>query len=263
MLTQALASGSKGNSIYVETEDCRILFDQGLSARQLVLRLNESGHDPENLDALFITHEHTDHVKGVRVLAKKYNIPVYVSAGTREALDDKGLLNDVPRIHSFQPGHEISINSTRIHSFGISHDAREPVNYIIESSDIRTGIFTDLGHVSHLVRQLAGTCSYLYLEANHDVEMLRNGSYPLELQRRIRSRFGHLSNHQSLELLENLLPSPELQGISFIHLSEENNRPALLEEQVRGILEKTGRTLPFEICLQHEISHRQQINKRG
>lgn len=256
----SLASGSKGNSIFIESHDRRLLIDQGISAKQLILRLQECGRRPEDIDAILVTHEHSDHIKGIRVLAKKYRIPVYANSETIMQMHIKSALDGVQNVYKFQTGESFCIGETGIQPFSVSHDAVAPTNFIIQSDNISLGIFSDLGHLSQLVKMKAARCDYLYLEANHDLEMLKNGPYPIELQRRIRSRFGHLSNEQSLQLMEELLENSRLQGISFIHLSEKNNHPHILKNAVQSRLEKLDKKLKFEICPQHQPGIEQTVN---
>ena len=259
MKIQSLASGSKGNSLLVDTEDSCFLIDQGLSAKQLTLRMEKCGRSPKELKAICISHNHGDHVNGVRVLANKYHIAVYANKNTLDAMKVKGALKDVRSIHIFETGKVFYLNKTEIHPFSVSHDAEETVNFLIKSQDKYVGIFTDLGHVSHLVKQKALLCHYLYLEANHDIDMLKNGPYPIAVQQRVRGKFGHLSNDQSLDLLESIVEKGQVQGVSFIHLSEKNNHPDLLKKAIQSRLEKSGKNLNFEICTQHEPGTLQEI----
>jgi len=260
MYIQALASGSKGNSYLVGSDRTAFLVDQGLSALQLTRRLQDAGMSPGELQAIFVTHEHGDHIRGIRVLAARHDIPVYASQPLMSVLKEKGALEGVKRLRVFEKGDTVQMGDLELQPFSVSHDAVDPVNYLVRHGDLQASIVTDLGFVSHLVREKVRACRWLYLESNHDLKMLRQGPYPLDLQRRIRGRQGHLSNEQALDLLEELLPGEMLQGVSFIHLSEENNDPSLLRDELQSRLETMGKNINFEICTQHSIAERRKIS---
>ncbi len=218
-----LASGSRGNALYIESAESRILIDAGLSARELGRRLEGIGVCAEDLDALLVTHEHTDHCQGVGPLSRRYDLPVYLHHATRQALPKLGRISE---LNEFTTGDVFDIKDLRITTFPITHDAVAPVGYTVETAAGKIGVATDLGIVTRLVcEQLKGS-RVLVLESNHDEEMLRDGPYPWQLKQRIRSNHGHLSNNASAELLRSLV-SDRLEAVFLAHLSEENNCPDL------------------------------------
>lgn len=249
---QILASGSKGNSILVCSQKTRILVDAGLSGKEVASRLRKTPVDLKQLHALVVTHEHQDHVRGLGVLSRRCDLPVYATGGTLEGLPpETGKMADV---RVFQPGSSFNVGDLRIQAFAISHDAREPVGFVIENNGTRLGICTDLGVATQLVRAKLQNCHGLVVEANHDIAMLLNGPYPPHLKQRIRSRHGHLSNADTCELLQSLLHS-DLQSVMFAHLSEVNNHPELVAAGYRRLVElPEWETVRFGIGTQHEVS---------
>ena len=231
-----LGSGSRGNSIYVSDGATSILVDAGFSAREIDRRMRSQGIDPARLDAILVTHEHADHVRGVERLVRRHHLPVFLTAGTRR---EAGSLQCLPEIHSFACGSELRINTLTVRPFSISHDARDPAGFTIGANGSRIGIATDLGHVTALVREHLRGCRLLILEANHDPEMLMAGPYPWFLKQRIRSRIGHLSNHESCRLLEDIL-HPALEQVVLAHLSETNNTPAKALTEMSTLLSGTS-----------------------
>jgi phosphoribosyl 1,2-cyclic phosphodiesterase len=216
-----LGSGSRGNAIYVSDGATAILIDAGFSAREIDRRMRHRGLDPAGLSAILVTHEHTDHVRGIERLVRRYRLPVYLSAGTHEGA---AALHELPEIHPFACGREFRINSLAVRPFSISHDARDPAGFTVGANGSRIGIATDLGHVTALVRDHLRGCRLLIVEANHDPDMLMGGPYPWFLKQRIRSRTGHLANHETGCLLADIL-HPGLEQVVLAHLSETNNRP--------------------------------------
>lgn len=231
-----LGSGSRGNSIYVSDGATSILVDAGFSAREIDRRMRSQGLDPARLNAILITHEHTDHMRGVERLVRRHHLPVYLTAGTHQGAAS---LQYLPEIHPFACGSEIRINTLTVRPFSISHDARDPAGFTIGANGSRIGIATDLGHVTALVREHLRGCRLLILEANHDPEMLMDGPYPWFLKQRIRSRIGHLSNQESCRLLEDIL-HPALEQVVLAHLSETNNTPAKAMTEMSTLLSGTS-----------------------
>lgn len=227
-----LASGSKGNSLYVESGESRILVDAGLSAREIVRRLAAIGVDVADLNGLFISHEHVDHVRGVGVLARKHHVPVYVSYPTHRALGEA--LMGVA-VTEFESGYSFMCRDILVDPFPITHDACDPVGFTFESGEGKVGVATDFGVATRLVANKLRECRVLVLESNHDEEMLINGPYPWPLKQRIKSRHGHLSNNDSATLLSDLL-SPALEGLFLAHLSEINNDPAVARDVTQNLL---------------------------
>lgn len=217
-----LSSGSSGNALLVASGSTKILIDNGLSFKQLRLRATEMQEGLDDLKAIFITHEHRDHVAGVGTLARRCGAPVYVTPKTFECLPASvGLL---PQVQFFDPGDIITVDGLALTSYSVSHDAADPVSFVIESAGAKLGVASDLGHAPHLVKcRLAGSQG-LILESNYCPEMLQRGSYPASLKQRIKSRHGHLSNRDMNSLLAALLHD-RLQVVVLAHLSEENNAP--------------------------------------
>ena len=217
-----LGSGSRGNAVYVSDGVTAILVDAGFSAREIDRRLRSRDLDPAGLNAILLTHEHTDHIKGVERLVRRHRLPVYLTGGTCRAVDpDKvhpGAL--IP----FACGREFRIGTLTVRPFCISHDAGEPAGFTITANGIRIGIATDLGQSTALVRDHLQGCRVLVLESNHDPDMLMNGPYPWFLKQRIRGREGHLSNADSCLLLSEVVHDG-LEHVILAHLSETNNTP--------------------------------------
>lgn len=230
MRVVVLASGSRGNAAVVEANGTRVLVDCGLSYRQLRARMAPHGLDPADLEAVLLTHEHIDHVRGLEVFQKKHRIPVLGSEGTRSAL--AGRVAVEPLLRSGQP---LVQHGLEVLPVATSHDAAEPVGFVLSHRGRRLGLVTDTGVMTELlVERLAG-CAALLLEANHDLDMLRLGSYPWPLKQRIRSRTGHLSNSQTRDALERLV-GPELELVVAMHLSQENNTPDLARAELQRVL---------------------------
>ncbi|HSO19167.1 MAG TPA: MBL fold metallo-hydrolase, partial [Desulfosarcina sp.] len=215
-----LASGSKGNCIYIGAGDKALLVDAGLSGREIERRLGQRHLSPDGLQALVVTHEHTDHIRGVGVLARRYRLPVYISAETESAALSQ--LGRLPCIRYFRAGASFSVPPFTLHPFPVSHDAADPVGFTISRNGCRIGIATDLGVATGLVKDYLKDCHLLVIEANHDPDMLINGPYPWPLKQRIKSRNGHLSNDAAEDLLRAVMHT-RLKHVVLGHLSETNN----------------------------------------
>ncbi len=205
----------------VSTPDTAILVDAGLSGVELQRRMTAVGQDPAALSAIVITHEHIDHVRGAGVLSRRFNIPVYISSATHQACTGLG---HISALTYFDCGNRFEIQDLTVNPFSISHDASDPAGLTVTWQQSKIGIATDLGVVTNLVRTHLSGSAVLYLESNHDPEMLINGSYPWHLKQRIQSRTGHLSNSDAGTLLAEL-HHENLHHVILAHLSEENNRP--------------------------------------
>lgn len=217
----SLASGSKGNCLYLETGDTRLLIDAGLSLRETVLRMEGCGLDPAGVHAVLVTHEHIDHIRSAGSFARKFKVPVLASnLLSRKA--EKYLTK--ARVIEFESGSSFMFRGVSIDPFPITHDACDPVGFMVESPEGKCGSATDLGVATRLVADKLRGCRALNLESNHDVEMLMNGPYPWDLKQRIKSRHGHLSNEESLTLLHELAHG-RLEALVMAHLSEVNNHP--------------------------------------
>jgi phosphoribosyl 1,2-cyclic phosphodiesterase len=217
-----LSSGSKGNSIYISNGATSILVDAGLSGIEIERRMKSKELLPEKLDAIVVSHEHADHIHGVGVISRRYNIPVYISRKTLKAASP--FLGKAYELKKFECGEKFKINELSFHPFSISHDAEDTAGFTVSQNSAKIGIATDLGIATAMVREHLKNCSVLILEANHDPEMLENGPYPWHLKQRIKSRTGHLSNEQSRALLQEIQHN-ELQHVILSHISETNNTP--------------------------------------
>jgi phosphoribosyl 1,2-cyclic phosphodiesterase len=217
-----LASGSRGNAVYVSGGSTSILIDAGLSGIEIERRLNSKGLHPQDLDAILVSHEHTDHIQGVGVLSRRFNLPVFMNSKTEKAAASQ--LGTVRVIKNFECGSPFMINDLSIHPFSISHDAEDPSGFTVNQNGTKIGIATDLGIATSLVKEHLKGCSLLILEANHDEVMLINGPYPWPIKQRIKSRTGHLSNEASKNLLKEL-QHDRLKYVILAHLSETNNTP--------------------------------------
>ncbi|HIP52848.1 MAG TPA: MBL fold metallo-hydrolase [Chromatiales bacterium] len=232
----SLGSGSRGNALLVEAGDVRILVDCGFAAREIERRLAGIGVNPETLDALLVTHEHGDHSRGVGALARRYNLPVWMTAGTY-AQHDWGDLSDLHFFTCHDRG--FRVGPLRVEPYPVPHDAREPCQYIFRHGGLQLGCLTDAGAVTPYMINALAACDALLLECNHDTRMLREGPYPPYLQARVGGRLGHLNNDQAADLVGRL-DHARLRHLVVGHLSEKNNHPdlaraALLE--VAGALE--------------------------
>jgi phosphoribosyl 1,2-cyclic phosphodiesterase len=246
-----LASGSSGNACYVEGAGTGILIDAGLGAEELIRRMQTAGIDPAGLDAILLTHEHTDHIRGAGPLARRFDLPVYANPLTlRRALRNLG---NISKPVLFQTGHPITLRGLCVETFTKCHDAADPVGVVVHADGLRLGIITDLGRSSPVVEDRLRGCQSLVMEFNHDERMLDEGPYPLELKRRIKGPEGHLSNDQAGGLLKSLCHH-ELCTVVLAHLSEKNNLPekavqaskrALSGTRARVLVSEQGSVLPM------------------
>jgi phosphoribosyl 1,2-cyclic phosphodiesterase len=232
---KSLGSGSTGNATLVEASGLvpfRLLIDCGLGLKQLTRRLGEAGLLPDDIHAVFITHEHSDHIGCARSLALRHRIPVWMSRGTFEGIgspDFDGLL------HTARDSHAIDLGGLQIMPFTVPHDAREPLQLTCTDGATKLGVLTDLGHAtSHLLAHLA-RCDALLLECNHDSELLAQSSYPPFLKRRVGGMYGHLSNSAAGAIAGSVLQG-RLKHLVAAHLSEQNNRPDLAHQAMSDTL---------------------------
>ncbi|MEC7641427.1 MAG: MBL fold metallo-hydrolase [Nitrospinota bacterium] len=226
-----LSSGSKGNCIYIESLEASILIDAGLSQKELVARLHRIQRKPEGLHAVFLTHGHSDHVKGVGPLVRKYGLPVYCTEGTHE----ETARHRIADRRVLKPSAKVAIGDLTVEAYPTPHDAAEPVAFIVHQGKRKLAQATDLGTVTPLVREKLLYADALLLEANHDVEMLDAGAYPWPLKQRIKSDLGHLSNDACADLLSSV-NHEGLQTVVLMHLSENNNHPEIASLTVRQAL---------------------------
>ena len=232
-----LASGSRGNAIFISDGTTRILVDAGLSGKAIERRMEMREIVPSSIDAIVVSHEHADHIQGVGVLSRRFQLPVYISQTTHaEAATKLGRLHETVM---FTCGESFQVNGLKLYPFPISHDAVDPAGFTIEANGYKVGIATDLGVVTHMVRNHLKECAVLVLEANHDSAMLMDGPYPWPLKQRIKGRTGHLSNEDTCSLIEELAHD-KLQHIVLAHLSETNNSHEKAIEQIQKATDRLG-----------------------
>lgn len=235
-----LASGSRGNATYLSDGHTAILIDAGLSGVEIQRRMADKGLDPSSLDAILVSHEHSDHIHGVGVLSRRFDLPVYISDGTLQAAAKA--LGKLVGVCPFTCGRPFSIGNLAIHPFSISHDAQDPAGFTIGGNGAKVGVATDLGIVTSVVKTHLAACDILILEANHDPQMLIDGPYPWPLKQRIRGRSGHLSNDDAAQLLETL-QHDRLAHVILAHLSEENNTADKARRAIASVLNGAGARL--------------------
>jgi len=233
-----LGSGSAGNAVVVESAGRRLLFDAGFSCRELVRRMSAAGIAPESIEALFVTHEHDDHCRGAGRFCSRYGVPLHATAGTLEALP--GLDGRGRTVHVLRSGEPLEVAGFAVEAFLVPHDAREPVGLVVEDgAGRRVGLAADLGSRSRLAWGRLQDLDLLILEANHDLDMLRNGPYPWPLKQRVAGSHGHLSNAEAALGAAELV-SDRLARVVLYHLSRTNNLPALAVEAVGEALAREG-----------------------
>ncbi len=230
----SLGSGSKGNATLLETDQSCLLIDCGFTIKETERRMARLGRSPSDLSGILVTHEHSDHIKGVMPLARKYRLPVYCSFGTAEYGDIRS--SELWRHLSLDESRDIAgIDVTPV---AVPHDAREPCQFVFRHGQRCFGLLTDLGSITPYVREHYRDCDALLLECNHDVPMLQAGPYPPTLKRRVGGDWGHLNNSQAASLLETSCVE-RLQHIVMAHLSEKNNTPALARAEVEPMLARS------------------------
>lgn len=246
-----LASGSKGNCIYLGTNQTKILIDAGISTKVLQARLSEINVDLADIDAILITHEHMDHILGLKTLAFKKGIPVFANHETAKGIVET--FHDCPKFKIFSTGETFEFGDLEIHPFSIQHDTLDPVAFTIRTNNLKLGFCTDLGYATSLVQYQLNDCDYLYLESNHEPSMVHASSRPMIYKQRVLSRSGHLSNDACGNLLAHVY-GPKLKHVHLAHLSSECNSPETAIKIVKGILEQKGIHLDMCIAPQDKIS---------
>lgn len=257
LFISSLNSGSNGNCYYIGNQEEAVLIDAGISCRETELRMSRLGLQMKRVKAIFISHEHSDHINGVHKLSKKYKLPVYI---TKSTLQNGNLVVHEELVKPFKAYAPIHIGNLRITAFPKFHDAIDPHSFIVSSDVVNVGIFTDIGKTcNHLIKHFA-LCHAAFLESNYDEELLEAGTYPLGLKNRIRDGRGHLSNSQALELFKKY-KSPQLSHLVLSHLSKNNNSPKIVTE----LFAKYAGNTEIIIAPRHEetalyhIRHRQSI----
>lgn len=239
-----LASGSSGNALLVRSGDDCLLVDVGVSALQVRRRLEGFGCSPDHLTAVLLTHEHSDHVRGLEVFVKRHRPPVWATQGTWAGTPVRCAAGG-----ELTAGRTVRFGSVRVTPVSTSHDARDPIAFVLDDGRHRLGLCTDTGTFTALLEQRLAECDLLLLEANHDVDLLRSGRYPWPLKQRILSRLGHLGNHQTAEAVDRLR-SPRLRAVVGLHLSAENNQPDLVLESLHtGV----GGAVPVHVVSRTEM----------
>ena len=238
MITFSLQSGSNGNAIYVEADGVKLLFDAGISGKAAQARMAEHGRDMADVDALILSHAHSDHVRCAGVYQRKFGLPIYMTKTTHRVVENAaGKLSDV---RHFEAGAALSFNGVTVYTIATPHDAPCSVAFVVQCGRRRLGIFTDLGHVFSALPDLLESVDAAYLECNYDCDMLEDGAYPENLKARIKGPGGHLSNDESAELLARCgRRRPE--WIAVAHLSEDNNRSELA---IAALHRATGSSYP-------------------
>jgi phosphoribosyl 1,2-cyclic phosphodiesterase len=262
-----LGSGSAGNSALVATDHCKLLVDGGLTARQLVLRLGQCGVMPDQLDGVLLTHEHGDHVCGLEVLCRKFDLPIYCNALTAEAIRCGGFFEQVPKAFRinwriFRTGSEFSICDITVQTFPVPHDAVDPLGFAFHAGASGLGFITDLGYATKMVIERLREVQTLVIETNHDEKLLQNDLHrPWPVKQRIQSRHGHLSNTAAVSVIEELLPG-KIERIVLGHLSRDCNTPKLALSAVHASLAKCDRIdMEVHCATQSDISPRFRIGE--
>jgi phosphoribosyl 1,2-cyclic phosphodiesterase len=243
-----LASGSKGNSTYLAGKEKRILIDAGIGPRTTAERLGEIGVDLGQIDAILVTHEHTDHIRGLIPLATKLNIPVFANSETAKGI--YAALGECPKFKIFATGETFEFGDLQIHPFSIQHDTLDPVAYTVQVGGEKIGICTDLGFVTTLVKAALADCTHLMIEANHEPSMVHASARPTIYKQRVLSRQGHLSNQECANL-HSEIAHPNLKTVYLAHLSSECNSPDLALKTANTVLSPS---VDLSIAHQHQVS---------
>jgi phosphoribosyl 1,2-cyclic phosphodiesterase len=229
----SLGSGSQGNALVVEVNKTRVMLDCGFGIDETVSRLSRVNLTPQQINAIVVTHEHSDHVGGVIKFARKFGLPVWLTFGTASAIQEE--ISGLPNVSNFEVHQRFSIGDVELEPFPVPHDAREPAQFVFGDGARRLGVITDTGSSTLHIETMLSRCDALVLECNHDLEMLKNGSYPDPLKQRIAGRFGHLSNDDAAKLLSNL-DCRRLKHLIAAHLSQNNNTPELARAALCRVL---------------------------
>lgn len=251
----SLQSVSNGNCFYVETPKVRLLFDAGISARQAQIRLAKHGRDITKVDALLISHDHSDHAKSMGVFQRKFDLPVYLTRRTLAASKRYIKTGVMKKVRLFAAGSTIAFQDVAVHTIPTPHDSAEGVAFVIEHAGQRVGILTDLGHAFDGLRDVLRSLDAVIIESNYDDAMLEHGRYPQHLKKRIRGKGGHLSNEDAAILLRKTVDDTsddlKLQWACLCHLSEDNNTPDVARRTHQQLL---GDLLPIHIASRYDVS---------
>ena len=257
----SLQSGSNGNSFYVEADDVGLIFDAGITGKQAQLRLTEHGRDITACQALFISHDHSDHTRCMGVFHRKFGLPIYITRKTLRAATFDRNIGPLDDVRFLAPGDVQTFNTASGQTVAVStvatpHDSAEGVAFVIEHDNKRVGILTDLGHVFPALRELLLSLDAVVIESNYDPDMLEYGSYPEPLKRRIRGRGGHISNEECADLISRASMFQRLKWACLCHLSEENNEPEVAMETFRRI---AGSSVEIHVASRYNVSDVMEI----
>ncbi len=244
-----LFSGSSGNCLLACADDTRVLVDAGVSVRAVLGELAALGVAPDALSGILVTHEHSDHIRSVGALSRRFNLPVYASEGTWQAMEDKVQGVALRNRRAFCAGQDFFVGGLGVQPFSIPHDAADPVGFCLHYAGRKVAVATDLGCLQAGWLQAVSGAHALLIESNHDPDMLARGPYPAALKRRIRGRRGHLANEECARALEQLLPTG-LRGVMLGHLSGENNLPELAYEAAHRALSALGARVGEDVSLE-------------
>ena len=249
-----LASGSKGNSTLIASVKTRILVDCGLSCRETSRRLHAAGEDPQRLDAILISHEHSDHVNGLPVTARKTGATVFMTGPANDAWGRSCEDSDLDRLELFAAGRRFTVGDIEVTPFTVPHDAADPVAFTFCCEGVKVGIVTDLGYIPRSVNEHVRGCDVLVIESNHDLEMLRTGPYPWSVKQRVGSRVGHLSNSTLADFFANDYDG-RAAFVVLAHLSEHNNHPEIARQTAEAALQPRRNLIHNRLLLaaQHAV----------
>lgn len=252
----SLYSGSSGNSIFIKTDSVKLLMDVGLSAKKIIEALLSIGEDPSTIDAVLVSHEHVDHTRGIGILSRKFNIPIYANKGTWDAMEQ--LIGPVKADNKvyFNTGIDFDVKGLNINSFSIPHDASEPVGFSFYNENKKVTVATDIGHITNSLLKCFEMSDLILLESNHDIEMLKVGPYPWHLKKRIMGDNGHLSNEMAGKVIA-YMAEKGTKKFLLGHLSRENNFPELAYQTVyNALMEKNiqaGKDIMLEVALRDRV----------
>ncbi|MGE5174115.1 MAG: MBL fold metallo-hydrolase [Betaproteobacteria bacterium] len=251
MIAIALQSGSSGNCIYVETSGLKLLFDAGITGRQTEERLAAHGRDIRSVDAVIISHDHSDHISHAGVLQRKYGLPVYATPATFAAAAARCSLGKMKDVRHFRSSDKLRFGGVLVHAIPTPHDGVDGSAFIVEDGSKRLGILTDLGHVFKDLIHLVSSLDAVFLESNYDPDMLAHGPYPVYLKQRIKGPRGHISNIEAAEVLLRASAGNRLQWACLAHLSEQNNHPDVALRTHREVMSDT---LTLYVADRHQAS---------
>lgn len=245
-----LASGSRGNCLYIGTNRTKILVDAGITGNATTQKLSQLGVDIDDIKAILISHDHADHVQGLKTLALRKKIPVFANSQTAQAICHS--LQSSPKFKIFTRDEPFIFEGIEIYPFSVQHDAIDPVGFTLKIDDLKIGICTDLGYPTSLVKANLRNCDYLVIESNHEPHMVHACNRPVIYKQRVLGRNGHLSNESCASLLAEVV-NPKLRHIHLAHLSSECNSP---QTAIQHVQKKIGTEIPISIALQEKISER-------